>query len=396
MRKGFGSDNHAGVHPEILQAIVAANIEHQPSYGTDDISLECEKVFQDHFGPNTKIYFVYNGTSCNVLALAALTRSYQAVICSDVSHIHVDECAAPEFFTGCKLRVLPTVNGKLQLSDLTQAVIRRGDQHYAQDAVISLTQPTELGTMYSYQELKNICDWAKSQKLLIHIDGARFIHASTQLQKSFKELTTDLGVDILSFGGTKNGLMMGEVLVVLNPHLSSQLNIDIKFLRKQFGELPSKTRFISAQFLALLASTKNPSKIFTNNPTNNLTNGPLNNMMENSLSGQALQSGSPLLYQNISNHSCQMARLMESELNKLGLFAEYPVQANAVFVKFKKEWIKPLRDKFFFYVWDEKTFVVRLMMSFDTTSEDIMGFISELAKLISDNSRTVGSDPRNT
>jgi threonine aldolase len=339
--KGFGSDNHAGVHAEIMGAIFKVNQGHQPSYGTDEVSLQCEKVFQKHFGPQTRIYFVYNGTSCNVLALSALMKSYEAVLCSDVSHIQVDECAAPEFFTGGKLRVLPSYDGKLRLDDLKNTIIRRGDQHYAQDAVISLTQPTELGTLYSYQELQEICRWAKAQGLKIHIDGARFIHAATQLQKTFKELTTDLGVDILSFGGTKNGLMMGEVLVVLNP----AFNEGLKFLRKQFGELPSKTRFISTQFMALMSEPRN-------------------------------------LYQDISNQSCQMAQLMAAELTKLGIQPEYPVQANAVFVRFKKEWIKPLRDQYFFYIWDEKTFVVRLMISFDTTTEDIEGFIAAVKRLL--------------
>lgn len=339
MMKGFGSDNHAGVHPELLAAITNANQYHAPSYGTDNFSYKSIELFKNKFGSQTEVFYVFNGTAANVLALRFLLQRHESVICSQLSHLNMDECGAPELFAG-KLTTLPTTEGKIKLEDIKKLYIRRGDQHYSQAKVISLTQPTELGTCYSLTELKAITEWAHQNGLFVHIDGARLTNALVHLNCTYKEMTTDLGIDVVSFGGTKNGLMMGEAILVLNPELSKNAKTSLKYIRKQCAQLPSKTRFIAAQF----------EKYLTDN-----------------------------LNLKIAQHSCAMAqRLFE----KLQVFPEVkitaPRQSNAVFAIFPKEWIKPLREKYFFYVWHELSFECRLMMSWDTTETEVDDFIHQL------------------
>lgn len=339
MKRGFGSDNHAGVHPEILASIVAANVEHAPAYGTDEWTDKAVAEFRKHFGPNAQVFFVFNGTAANVTALRALAKPYQAVFCADVSHINVDECGAPEYLAGCKLIPLPTVDGKLSVAELEKAYIRRGDQHFSQGQVLSITQPTELGTTYSLAEMKDLITWAQSKKMYVHIDGARFTNAVTHLKKSFKELTADLGVDVLSFGGTKNGLMMGEAVIFFNKELAA----DFKYIRKQSAQLPSKTRFIACQFQAYLEHN---------------------------------------LWQKISEHSLGMAHyLYESVQNIPGVKVRSVPQSNAVFATIPSQWVKKLRENYFFYVWDENTFECRWMTSWDTQKEDVDGFTAVLKEL---------------
>ena len=336
--KGFGSDNHSGVHPELLAAVINANVDHAPSYGTDIFTAEANKKFKSHFGESCSVYFVFNGTAANALALQSLIKRHQAIFCTDISHLNRDECGAPEFFAG-KLLTLPHENGKLTVEILKNAYIRRGDQHYSQAKVVSLTQPTELGTCYSLSEIKDIADWAHSQNLYVHIDGARLTNAVHFLKTSFKEMTTDQGVDIVSFGGTKNGLMMGEAILVLN----SKLADDLKYIRKQAGQLPSKTRFIAAQF----------SRYLTDD-----------------------------LYKKIANHSCSMAQLLFENLQSLPqIKITQPRQSNAVFAIIPQPWVKILREKYFFYVWDEKTFECRLMTTWDTTTTEITEFTKLIRQL---------------
>ncbi len=339
MNRGFGSDNHSGVHPEIFKALNECNFEHAPSYGTDDWSARATRLFQKEFGSQTEVFFVFNGTAANSLSMRAMTAAYQSIFCSDISHMNVDECGAPEFFSGAKLSPIPSKLAKITLNDLKSALIRRGDQHFSQPKVISLTQPTELGTLYSLQEIREICQWAHNEKMSVHIDGARLANAAYGLSVGFKELTTDLGVDVVSFGGTKNGLMMGEAVLFLNPILAE----NFKYIRKQSAQLPSKTRFIAAQFERFL------------------TDG---------------------LWKEIAANSCQMAERLFQGLKE---FPELEItslrESNAVFAKIPKDWVKILREKYFFYVWDEKTFECRLMTSWDTTVSDIDGFLAEIRKL---------------
>jgi threonine aldolase len=338
--RGFGSDNHSGIHPKILTAIQEANHGHAPSYGTDIWSEKAIALFKKEFGPQAEVFFVFNGTAANVLSLRGMLASYQSVLCSDVSHLQMDECGAPEFFAGCKLHTLPSQQGKISLQDLKAALIRRGDQHFSQAKVVSLTQPTELGTCYSLAEVKTIVDWAHHEKLWVHLDGARLANAAHHLGASFRELTTDLGVDVVSFGGTKNGLMMGEAIVFLNPALAD----NFKYIRKQSAQLPSKTRFLAAQFEAYLAQS---------------------------------------LWKEIAEHSATMAERLYQGLKGLPSFEITAARhSNAVFVKIPKDYVKLLREKYFFYVWDEKTFECRLMTSWDTTTEDVDGFVALAQKLL--------------
>jgi threonine aldolase len=325
-----------------MKAITDCNFEHMPSYGTDSITLTSYDFFKTEFGPATEVLYVFNGTACNVLALKLMCKRHESVICSDVSHLNQDECGAPEFFVG-KLQTVPSDDGKMKLEDIKKTFVRRGDQHFSQSRVISLTQPTELGTCYSIKEIHEICDWAHNNGLFVHMDGARLSNALIELKCSFKEMTTECGVDAVSFGGTKNGLMMGEAILILNPNLAATAKSELKYIRKQSAQLPSKTRYIAAQF----------QRYFQDK-----------------------------LYLEIASQSCGMA---ENFFQKLKQIPEVkitrPRQSNAVFAVIPQKYLKKLRDKYFFYVWDEKTFECRLMTSWDTKEEEIDGFINLLKSM---------------
>jgi threonine aldolase len=339
MNRGFGSDNHSGIHPLILQSLASANEGHAPSYGTDDLTNKAIQEFQKHFGKDAQVFFVFNGTAANVTALSALTRPYQSVLCADVAHINVDECGAPEMMGGFKLISVPSTNGKISVAELDKVFIRRGDQHFSQSQTLSITQPTELGTVYTLEELKTLITWAKERKLFVHIDGSRLSNAVVSLKTNFAALTTDLGVDAISFGGTKNGLMMGEAVIFPQKTLAQ----DFKYIRKQAGQLPSKSRFIAAQFLSY----------FTDN-----------------------------LWKKIAEHSLSMAQLMYAQVQGIpGVEVRSEPHSNAVFARIPQKWVKPLREKYFFYIWDENTFECRWMTSWDTTPEDIHGFTQALKEL---------------
>ena len=338
--RSFGSDNHSGVHPELMTALAKANLDHAPSYGTDQWSERAQEIFKKEFGPQAQVFFVFNGTAANVTALQALVRPFESILCSDLSHLNVDECGAPEFFTGAKLCPLPSNNGKISLADAKEALIRRGDQHFSQRKVLSLTQPTEMGTCYSLEELREFCNWAHQEGLWVHVDGARLSNAVHFLKTSFREMIAQTGVDVVSFGGTKNGFMMGEAVVFLNENLAQ----NFKYIRKQSAQLPSKTRFIAAQFETYLGTD---------------------------------------LWKKISEHSHSMALLLRHLMSELpGIEITAPTESNAVFAKLPRSWIKPLREKYFFYVWNEKTFECRLMTSWDTRPEEIYEFVALMKELL--------------
>lgn len=337
--RSFGSDNHAGAHPKILASLQQANVDHAPAYGTDDWSARAEKAFQTLFGTKAESFFVFNGTAANVLALRACLKPYETVLCAEVSHLNVDECGAPEFFTGAKLQPLPHDQGLLSIETLKAALIRRGDQHFSQARAVSLTQPTEYGTCYSLAQIREICAWAKREGLFVHIDGARLANAVVSLKTSFQEMLTEAGADVVSFGGTKNGLVFGEAVVFLNPKLAE----GFKYVRKQSAQLPSKTRFVAAQFLAYLEGD---------------------------------------LWREIAEHALAQARELREGLTGLdGVEITRPTESNAVFAKLPQPWIKRLREHYFFYVWDEKTFECRLMTSWDTRPDDIRGLIRHIKEL---------------
>ena len=341
MKRGFGSDNHSGVHPDVLKAIAEVNVDHAMAYGEDEYSAKVEQLFKQYFGTDASVYFAFNGTGANVLCLDAMTRSHHAVVCADTAHIHVDECGAPQRITGAKLLTIKTPDGKLTPELVKTQLHGFGFQHHSQPKVISIAQPTELGTLYTLNEIKALADLAHQYNMYLHIDGARFANAAVALGCTFKQMTTDLGVDALSFGGTKNGLMIGEAVVLLNP----KLNEDFLYRRKQAMQLCSKMRFIAAQFKAY----------FTDD-----------------------------LWKRNAEHSNAMARQLYNAIkDEKGLDVVYPVQANGVFVRLPRQVWTELQKHYFFYDWDEDDNVVRFMCSFDTTAEDIDLFAHTLKELLS-------------
>jgi threonine aldolase len=330
--RSFASDNNAGVHPEVLQAIAAANQGHAVGYGDDPHTQHAIGHFQRHFGPGAQVFFVFNGTAANVLSLAALTDSYHAVICSEEAHIANDECGAPEKFTGCKLIPLPTAQGKLSLDSVRRAYHGIGDQHHVQPRVVSITQATELGTLYKAAEIQALADFIHQRDMFLHMDGARLANACAAMGLNLQEGTRDAGVDVLSFGGTKNGALGAEALVFFNPALAT----NFAFRRKQGMQLASKMRYVAAQFEALLAGD---------------------------------------LWLRNAQHANRMAKLLQRELGDIpGLEIVYPVEANGLFVKLPQPAIVKLQERYFFYIWDEEQLVVRWMCSFDTTEEDVSEF----------------------
>ncbi|MBO4741840.1 MAG: low specificity L-threonine aldolase [Bacteroidales bacterium] len=340
MKRGFGSDNHSGISPEVIEAIQKANTEHALAYGDDELSSEVEKLFKEHFGEQTTAYMVFNGTGANVLCIDSMLRSHNAVICAETAHINVDECGAPQRITGAKLLTVATPDGKLTPELIKQHLHGIGFQHHSQPRVVSVAQPTELGTLYTLDELKELSDFVHANDMLLHIDGARLANAAVALGCTFREMTTDIGADAISFGGTKNGLMMGESVVLLNPILKE----DFLYRRKQAMQLCSKMRFVAAQFKAYLETD---------------------------------------LWKRNAQHSNAMAQLLYSSVKDIpGVDIVYPVQVNAVFARMPRTMWKNLLEHYFFYDWDEAKNEVRWMCSFDTQESDILAF-SDCLKAIS-------------
>ena len=338
--RSFASDNNAGVHPEVIKALAAANEGHVIAYGDDPFTARAVKQFQKVLVKDVAVFFVFGGTGANVLGLQAVTRSYQAVICAETAHINVDECGAPEKFTGCKLLSVATPDGKLRIEQIKPFLHGVGFEHHVQPRVISVSQTTEMGTVYTKGELKALADFAHKNDMLLHVDGARIANAAVSLNASLKEITADVGVDVLSFGGAKNGMMYGEAVVFFDKKMA----VDFKYIRKQGMHLPSKMRYISAQFEALLSGD---------------------------------------LWRRSAAHANQMARLLASELEKVPqIKITQPVQANGVFALVPKKFVPVLQKKYFFYVWNEETSEVRLMTSFDTTEKDVKDFVALVRKIV--------------
>jgi threonine aldolase len=338
-RRTFASDNYAGVHPEIMEALTRANQGHAASYGADEFTARAVTKFREFFGPDVEVFFVYNGTGANVLGLQAMTQSFHSILCSELAHINVDESTAPEKFTGCKLVPVPIKNGKLIPEELTARIQRIDDQHHPQAKVISISQSTEYGTVYTSEEVKALSAIARKHNLFLHMDGSRISNAAVHLKQEFAAFTRDAGVDILSFGGTKNGMMFGEAIVVFRPELARYF----KFIRKQGMQLHSKMRFISAQFEALLTND---------------------------------------LWKRNASHANGMAALLEKELKKNSkVKITHAVDANGIFVTVPASVVADLQKEYFFYVWNESLTEARLMCSFDTTEEDVKGFAKKLSEL---------------
>jgi threonine aldolase len=340
MKKGFASDNNSGVHPAILKAIENANIGHATGYGDDPYTQKAIEIFREKFGGETEVFFVFNGTGANVLGLSTVTKSFNSIICAETAHIQEDECGAPEKFTGCKLLPVEPVNGKLT-PELVQPHLRGFDfEHHPQPGVISISQATEMGTIYQPNEIIALAGLAHKNNMLLHMDGARIANAAVALDMDFREFTKDCGVDVLSFGGTKNGMMLGEAVLFFNPGLTKFT----KYIRKQSMQLYSKMRFVSAQFIAYLEND---------------------------------------LWKENASHSNNMARLLETEVAKIPeIKLTQPVEANGVFAIVPPEIIAPLKERFFFYMWNEAISEVRWMTSFDTTEKEIFEFTALIKQLL--------------
>jgi threonine aldolase len=331
--KSFASDNYAGVLPEMMEALQKANRDHARSYGADDIATRTVNLFREVFETDADVYFVFNGTGANVLSISSATQSFNAVLCTDISHIYNDESSAPETFTGCRYFPLQTnAEGKLKTATIKERLIRKGDVHYAQTKMLSITQSTEYGTVYTPAEIQEIASLTKENDIYLHIDGSRFFNAAASLECSLKDISSGAGVDILSLGGTKAGMMFGEAVVVFNKELSKL----IAYKHKQVMQLASKTRFIAAQFEAMLTNET---------------------------------------WRKHAEHANKMAaRLHQTIAQYKQVKITKPTQANAIFAEIPFSWNEPLMKHTPFYVWKESNNEVRLMCSFDTTEADIAAF----------------------
>jgi threonine aldolase len=336
--RGFGSDNNAGIHPDILKEIISSNTGHVTGYGTDVYTEKAINIFKEALGSSTETFFVFTGTAANVLGLSGIMRSWNSVITASTAHLEGDECGAPEKFIGCKVLVVDTPDGKIT-PDLIEKHIHGIDfEHHSQPNVISITQATEMGTVYTTAEISAIAGFAHSRGMLLHMDGARIANAAVALNLPFKAFTTDAGVDVLSFGGTKNGMMFGESICFLKPGLSK----DFKYIRKQGMQLASKMRFISAQYIGY----------FRND-----------------------------LWKRCASNSNAMAGMLADQLKLIPeVTVTQKVQSNGVFVIMPADIAEKMRSHYFFYPWDEKRSEWRLMCSWDTEEKDIEDFIRLLKK----------------
>ncbi len=338
IRRSFASDNNAGVHPKIMEALNRVNQGHFTGYGDDPYTLQAEELFKKMLGKACRSYFVYGGTGANVLALTALARPFESVVCAESAHINVDECGAPERFSGCKLLDIPTPDGKLTPALIRPRLTGFDFEHHSQPRVISIAQPTELGTLYTLDELRALRILADEFGLYLHMDGARISNAAAALNCSFAELT--LGMDAVSFGGNKNGLMFGEALIFLNPDVVPHF----KYLRKQGMQLHSKMRYIAAQFLTMF-----DSELWLENARN-------------------------------ANAVAQYLKDRLSHIPQIKITQK--VQTNAVFARVPHDLIHPLQQKYFFYVWDESRDEVRWMAAFDSQKSDVDAFITEIKRIL--------------
>ncbi|HZX68889.1 MAG TPA: aminotransferase class I/II-fold pyridoxal phosphate-dependent enzyme [Candidatus Elarobacter sp.] len=330
----FASDNNAGVHPRILEAVASANAGHVPSYGDDAYSQRAEAAFARLLGDQARVFFAFNGTGANVVALASALRPYQAVICPAAAHLDADECGAFERFVGGKLLTVATTGGKLTPDDVERHIRGVGDQHHIQPGAISISQSTEVGTVYALDELRALGTVARKHGLLFHVDGARLSNALASLGADPRAMLVDTGIDVCTFGGTKNGLMFGEAIVFPKPHPAADA---LAFTRKQGMQLTSKMRFVAAQFEALIDTG---------------------------------------LWLENAQHANAMAQLLAARLRDLDDVVQlaYPVEANAVFPVLPHHAIEPLQAVRRFYMWDAERDVARWMTAWDTTPADVHAF----------------------
>lgn len=339
--RSFASDNNSGVHPSVMEALHQANRDHAFGYGDDPWTDEAVRKIKETFTPDCEPLFVFNGTGSNVVALQLMTRPYHSILCAETAHIYVDECGSPVKMTGCQIRPVMTPDGKLTPELITPYLHGFGDQHHSQPGAIYLSQCTELGTIYTPQELKAITELAHRHGMRVHMDGARIANACAALNLSLKELTADCGIDVLSFGGTKNGLMMGECVVVFDKTLQAEA----RFVRKQSAQLASKMRYLSCQFIAYLTDN---------------------------------------LWLKNAAHANEMARRLYDALRQFpDVRFTQKVESNQLFLTMPRPVIDRLLESYFFYFWNEEADEIRLVTSFDTTEQDIEAFIGTLKQVYS-------------
>jgi threonine aldolase len=333
----FASDNNAGVHPEVLRALASVNEGHAAAYGADEITARFDAVIEATFGSGALGFALFGGTAANVLPLRHLTREHEGIVCAATAHIHVDECGAVEATAGRKLLPQPSVNGKLTPEVVQRVLVDRGDLHRVQPRVLSLSQATEYGTVYSVDELRALCELAHAEGMLVHMDGARIANAAVALGSDLRAVTRDVGVDVLSLGGTKNGLMGADAVVFFDERLAA----GFEFVRKQMMQLGSKMRFLAIQFVALLEND---------------------------------------LWRRGALHANAMAQLLHSEVQDIpGVTITQPVQTNAVFAVLSQQAIERLQQTWRFGIWNEALREVRWMTAFDTTEDDVRAFARHIA-----------------
>ena len=335
-RKSFGSDNHAGAHDAVVRALAQANTADVPSYGADPWTGRAAGALRAAFGARGGVYLVFTGTAANVLGLSLLLRPFEGVICAESAHINVDECGAPERILGSKLLTVPTPDGKLTPELVATRLAGRGDEHSVQPRAVTISQVTELGTCYSLEELKSLGEFCRAEGLRLYIDGARLANAAAHLGCSLADLAA--GADALSFGGTKNGAVGAEAVVVM----AEELAADVPFLRKQQGQLASKMRYLAVQFEALLDDQ--------------------------------------LWLRNARQANAMARRLAAGVAEVPGMRLWQPVESNAVFASLDPAHIARLQQDWRFYVWDDAAHVVRWMTAFDTTEADVDAFAADIRR----------------
>ncbi|HVS91453.1 MAG TPA: aminotransferase class I/II-fold pyridoxal phosphate-dependent enzyme [Mucilaginibacter sp.] len=337
----FASENYAGVQADIMQALIDANTGSMPSYGNDRITAEAARAIKGYFGDDIEVYFTFNGTGANNFGIGSVTERYNSIYCSDVAHLYVDESTAPESFTNCRLYPVVSESGKIVLSELKNAIKRIGDVHHPQPGVVSITQPTEYGTVYTTDELKAIKALCVENNLMLHVDGARYFNAAAHLGKSLKEMTRDAGIDVLTLGGTKAGMMFGEAVIFFgrDPKKNHKYNL------KRSMQLASKNRFIAAQFVRMLQND---------------------------------------LWLKLAAYTNNLAKELEKRIACIpGIAVVHPVETNAVFLKMSPEIHAKMQQHAYFYYWNDLKEEVRLVFSFDNTIAEIdefIGFLKDYVK----------------
>jgi threonine aldolase len=342
-RRQFASDNCSGICPEAWEAMAAANAGHAPGYGDDSWTRKASSLIRDLFETECEVFFVFNGTAANALALASCCQPYHAILCHEFAHVETDECGAPEFFSnGAKVLLLPGENGKINAASIEQRVKRRRDLHFPKPRAVSITQATEVGTVYTVDEIKAISEAARQFDLRLHMDGARFANAVVSLGVAPKEITWQAGVDVLCFGGTKNGTAIGDAVVFFNLELAREF----EFRCKQAGQLASKMRFIAAPWVGMLQEAA---------------------------------------WLNRANHANAMAALLARLLDAVpGVSILYPPQCNAVFIEIPAAAVEALHRKgWLFYDFAGRGRGWRLMCSWDTAREDIETFVKDMKEALS-------------